>query len=48
MLSVKEKSGITPGKVVDLLPEIIEQLKGFKSKKGKEKESKKEKEQAEE
>lgn len=39
LLSVKEKGGITPGKVVDLLPEIIEQLKGFKSKKSKEKES---------
>lgn len=47
LLSVKEKGGITPGKVVDLLPEIIEQLKGFKSKKGKEKESEKEKDQTE-
>lgn len=48
LLSVKEKGGITPGKVVDLLPEIIEQFKGFKSKKNKEKEPEKEKDQAEE
>ncbi len=35
LLSLKEKGGITPGKVIDLIPEIIEQVKGFKDKKGK-------------
>lgn len=35
MLSLKDKGALTPGKVIDLIPELIEQVKGFKQKKGK-------------
>jgi len=47
LLSLKEKGGLTPGKVIDLIPELIEQVKGFKGKKDKKKETKQEEDKEE-
>ena len=35
LLNLRDKEGFSVGKVVDLIPEILEKMKGFREKKGK-------------
>lgn len=37
LLSLKEKGGLTPGKVIDLIPEILEHVRDFAGKRSKKK-----------